>query len=631
MFLKHALIENVGPIERLDLELPFRDGRPLPLILVGPNGSGKSTLLSFIVNALVAFKQQVYENAEIESGKVFRIRSGIALRHGTAFYHAHLQFEQGFSTREWVLDRPRSRFETEVTPHPTDGSWKQIPPDDFNRFATTPEGRNPLMGRPVDSPLGKAMREHVVLYFPSDRFEPPDWLNEGALSPELRFPAANTFHGQTDRRIFAKSLLKPTLEWLRAVILDHLVGDRRPLAVQAGPQVVEVFQLADGPNRRLINTCARLLAAVFGLPGVPAQLLLNGRGGAHFALQIGEGAATRTIPNLLSLSAGQSALFCLFANILRDADLTGQSFSGPDAIRGIVVIDEVDLHLHVGLQHDVLPELIRLFPNVQFVITTHSPLFVMGMAKQFGEDGFRLAEMPSGTAISPEAYSEFVSAFEAFARTQSFVRQVMTAVRATDKPVILVEGKTDAAHLRVAWGKLYPDRELPYLIVPCGGEESGGGAKTLKAMLEAMSAYESRPILGLFDNDREGAEQFNSLKKKGFIESGSQSLRHQKGAIRSLVLTPPPGREAFAPEKIAQRVLELEHFYADETLRSHGAAGDGIYGSAVFEIDKSAKVPFSDQIDRLDSSQFEAFRLLFTAIESALTPTENAAAGDSRS
>jgi hypothetical protein len=42
----------------------------------------------------------------------------------------------------------------------------------------------------------------------------------------------------------------------------------------------------------------------------------------------------------------------------------------------IVMIDEVETHLHVELQKRVMPFLTKLFPNVQFIIATHSP-FVM--------------------------------------------------------------------------------------------------------------------------------------------------------------------------------------------------------------------------------------------------------------
>ena len=45
---------------------------------------------------------------------------------------------------------------------------------------------------------------------------------------------------------------------------------------------------------------------------------------------------------------------------------------------GIVFIDEIDLHLHPVWQRKVLRQLHAIFPNVQFIVTTHSPNVVMG-------------------------------------------------------------------------------------------------------------------------------------------------------------------------------------------------------------------------------------------------------------
>ena len=51
-----------------------------------------------------------------------------------------------------------------------------------------------------------------------------------------------------------------------------------------------------------------------------------------------------------------------------------------DPMRGeaVVAIDEVDLHLHPRWQRKVVSQLIGLFPNTQFVLTTHSPIVVQG-------------------------------------------------------------------------------------------------------------------------------------------------------------------------------------------------------------------------------------------------------------
>lgn len=40
---------------------------------------------------------------------------------------------------------------------------------------------------------------------------------------------------------------------------------------------------------------------------------------------------------------------------------------------GVVLIDEIETHLHLELQRAILPFLTELFPNIQFIVTTHSP------------------------------------------------------------------------------------------------------------------------------------------------------------------------------------------------------------------------------------------------------------------
>lgn len=50
----------------------------------------------------------------------------------------------------------------------------------------------------------------------------------------------------------------------------------------------------------------------------------------------------------------------------------------PLATHGIVMIDEIDLHLHPKLQRDILRRLTSIFPNIQFIVSTHSPSVVLG-------------------------------------------------------------------------------------------------------------------------------------------------------------------------------------------------------------------------------------------------------------
>ena len=56
--------------------------------------------------------------------------------------------------------------------------------------------------------------------------------------------------------------------------------------------------------------------------------------------------------------------------------------SALEDIPGIVLVDEIDLHLHPAWQRDVVPTLARVFPKLQFVLTSHSPLVASTVKRQ---------------------------------------------------------------------------------------------------------------------------------------------------------------------------------------------------------------------------------------------------------
>ncbi len=54
--------------------------------------------------------------------------------------------------------------------------------------------------------------------------------------------------------------------------------------------------------------------------------------------------------------------------------------------QGIVLIDEIETHLHLELQRLVMPLLTRIFPNIQFIVTTHSPFVLSSMPNAVAYD-----------------------------------------------------------------------------------------------------------------------------------------------------------------------------------------------------------------------------------------------------
>lgn len=48
-------------------------------------------------------------------------------------------------------------------------------------------------------------------------------------------------------------------------------------------------------------------------------------------------------------------------------------------MEGVVLVDEIETHLHLELQKKILPILTTLFPNIQFIITTHAPFILSSL------------------------------------------------------------------------------------------------------------------------------------------------------------------------------------------------------------------------------------------------------------
>ena len=76
-----------------------------------------------------------------------------------------------------------------------------------------------------------------------------------------------------------------------------------------------------------------------------------------------------------TLSMGYAAVF----DIIGDLIMRMESKRRYD-LEGLVLIDEIETHLHVDLQKKIVPILTQLFPNIQFVLTTHSPFILNSTA-----------------------------------------------------------------------------------------------------------------------------------------------------------------------------------------------------------------------------------------------------------
>jgi predicted ATP-binding protein involved in virulence len=106
------------------------------------------------------------------------------------------------------------------------------------------------------------------------------------------------------------------------------------------------------------------------------------------------------------LSDGEKCLMAMIGDIARRLAIANPVLDNPLEGRGIILIDELELHLHPRWQQQIIPHLLETFPRCQFVVSTHSP-HVLTNAKP--ESVFLLSmDSEKGLAVAPaqESYGK---------------------------------------------------------------------------------------------------------------------------------------------------------------------------------------------------------------------------------
>jgi predicted ATP-binding protein involved in virulence len=537
MYLKKIELANIGSIKSINKELPFHDnGNPKPLIIIGQNGSGKSIFISHIVNALLSAKQAIYEDAEIQKGMVFKIRDPSYIQTGANYAYSNVLFETDFYLTEWQLGTTKSEFEKIYSEKPNHEGWEQIESNNNSHLIS-----NFLSDT---NKLKDLIDKNCLLYFPANRFEEPAWLNYDNLINKADYRFIKRLSNLSNRTIINYSPLKDNQNWLLDILLDqfskeiniHSLSDilyelNAPLSILENlDSTLKNLPIFLGHNGQSNNIHDQLLIFI--------KLLFQTNEYLHFV--IGERQARRIlinknkqlwIPNLFNLSTGETALLNIFLTIIKDYDLTTSEFQSLADIRGIVIIDEIDVHLHSTLQYTVLPQLIKLFPKVQFILSTHSPLFLLGLRKELGFDNFEIINLPDGQEIDVENFSEFETAYNCFKDSVKFNADIKSEIEKSHQDILFVEGDYDIRYLKKAAELLGKEDILDhYEIKDAVGY--GNMNNVSKHFNSKLTEITPQKILLLYDCDIEKSpSQSNKIYKRTMpsiydnpIEKGIENL-----------------------------------------------------------------------------------------------------------
>lgn len=437
----------------------------------------------------------------------------------------------------------------------------------------------------------KILMSQVIAYFPPNRYEKPGWLHNSYyermssdyVSEDVHLSISEIFRDEYKNPITVNCGENDLLHW----ILDVIVDSRLEVDLQTNSKQITGFTFEKPENKKNFsiskNNIQKILTIILGRE---VKFELNPRSYQNSRFNIVRAKDNYIIsPSLSSLSSGQIALFKMFATIVKYADSYDvQRSCDLSNIKGIVVIDEIELHLHPSMQADILPKLIDLFPKVQFIITTHSPLFLLGMDKVLGKDSYDLIDLPSATKISTETYSEFKAAFECYEKTEQFEKELQSVISTlnsnNNEPLLITEGQTDWVHLESAYLALsnieenkdlfnylenirffeYEAKEQSHKISKLGLGVTGHplhkvemGDNDLLKMCESISKLpRSSPLICIFDHDN--TKIIDKVMNNG-------SFKYWGNNVYSFSIPVPENRKDTP-------LISIEHYYSDDEIKT---------------------------------------------------------------
>jgi len=324
MYLKSATLLNVRSIERLEWEVIPGEALPGPgwNVVIGDNGAGKSTFLRAIALALVgpseaaALRQDWNEWLRVgaHNGMVF-VQAEHDTQHDTYSHGARI-------TKRFLPARL-----------------------DFVRVDTNVELR---VGKTNYDPLryfwGSGSGWFSASYGPFRRFTGGDKDQEKLYYARPKLARHLSVFGES-------VALSECLEWLKLLQFKKL--ERDPEGELLSPLEAFINQRGFLPHGTRLNSITS--------KGV---LFVDGNGAAVAVEQLSDGyrsilSMTLELIRQLAMTYGPKAIF---------------SHSGDTIIApGVVLIDEVDAHLHPTWQRRIGTWFRQRFPKLQFIVTTHSP------------------------------------------------------------------------------------------------------------------------------------------------------------------------------------------------------------------------------------------------------------------
>ena len=510
MYISNVKLKNYGPLENINLEIKNIYGeKPYPVVLIGQNGSGKTLFLSNILHALIEIKRKKYNTLmEVSDNNYYRVGSLNYIKAGAVTAFNRIEFTDQASFTEVLTNSYKSfkeSFSEEEYPgvHIEDQELKETG----------------FFGSAI-APQENVFDSGVYLFFPVERYYTPTWINKS--NKNLSYASnEHGYVGKSSSNMVKYNVLSSIEEWLLDVIIDKELYEKAGFVTgEDGGYYIKYF----GPNNNIQGTINSFLTLLYKHKGYDsARIAVTERSGLYRQIKIlgsRGGVEYEIMPIMTNMSSGEAMILGMMASILREADRVSVGNFHIKDIKGIVLIDEIDAHMHSDFVQEALPELIRFFSGIQFIVSSHSPFFLLGMKEQF-EDSCNFIELPFGQNVDNLInFKEIRNFFDVVNRTYTdFIKDYETVVKEMRKikqPLVITDGKTDWKHLKHAL-EIFHDKGLFKTVdVRFLELESNMGAEKLDSLLSKLAMInQTAPVIGVFDNDCKVGKKYIEPKSLG--------------------------------------------------------------------------------------------------------------------
>lgn len=160
------------------------------------------------------------------------------------------------------------------------------------------------------------------------------------------------------------------------------------------------------------------------------------------------------------LSDGFSAIIDIIADLIlkmQKKDTLVMDYLKP----GIVLIDEIETHLHLQLQKVVLPLLTKLFPNIQFIVTTHSPFVLNSLPDA---TVFDMEHRETIVNLSDYSYQALTEGYFGVSSDSDYIKARLEQLRGLLAKEQLADEETETAKRIIADFRNMPEAASPAII-----------------------------------------------------------------------------------------------------------------------------------------------------------------------